>query len=232
MFSGFGINSMDDLSHWDFAHYFSGHAVAALILGVEPSHVFTTDQRVRVVRERLEQDYDRALKQARNEAVVSIDAKAVIEVKAKRCDSMLKSKMLEALWSDLEDGGLDADMNLLFNKWLPDFRFQKFSRSTVAKWLEAIGVSSKYQFDRKVEMSVLLKQIEDLDPGDYPLELDVAKISYRAVLNGYGNHGETFKSRLINYIRASYPTLKNSEVERIATVANPDKERGRKKSEF
>ena len=223
---------MDDLSHWDFAHSFTGHTVAALILGVEPSKVFTDDQRLQVVRDRLEQDYQRALKQALNEATFLLDAEAMSEVKAKRCDSMLKSKMLEAHWSDLENGGIDAETNLHFNNLLPNFNFQTFSRGTVAKWLEAIGVSSKYQFDRKVEMSVLLKQSDDLDPGDFPHELDVANISFKAVLNGYGNQGETFKNRLKDYLRASFPDLKNSEVERIATVANPDKERGRQKSEF
>ena len=64
------------------------------------------------------------------------------------------------------------------------------------------------------------------DPSDQPKELDIANIAFRAVSNGYGNQEDTFKNRLIAYLESTYPKLLNSEIQRIATIANPDKERG------
>lgn len=69
----------------------------------------------------------------------------------------------------------------------------------------------------------------DLDPTDLPEELDAANMAFRAVFNGYGNPADTFRNRLIEYLKTTYPELIDSEIERIATVANPDKTRGRKK---
>lgn len=70
----------------------------------------------------------------------------------------------------------------------------------------------------------------DIDPSDLPPELDAANMAYRAVLKGYGGQGDTPKNRLIAYLQATYQHLTPNAVERIATVANPDKSTGRKKS--
>lgn len=69
----------------------------------------------------------------------------------------------------------------------------------------------------------------DVDPSDLPAELDAANLAFRAVLNGYGEARTTFKNRLIDYIQKNFSNLNNEAVQRIATVANPDKGRGRKK---
>ncbi len=69
----------------------------------------------------------------------------------------------------------------------------------------------------------------EIDPADLPIELDAANMAYRAVLNGYGNQSDTFKNRLIDYLQTTYTDLKTEAVQRIATVANPDKATGRKK---
>lgn len=68
----------------------------------------------------------------------------------------------------------------------------------------------------------------DIDPADLPEELSIANIAFRAVTNGYGNPDDTFRNRLIEYLKLTYPKFLQSEIERIATVANPDKARGRK----
>lgn len=70
----------------------------------------------------------------------------------------------------------------------------------------------------------------DIDPSDLPIELDAANMAYRAVLNGYGS-SDTFRNRLIEYLFETFPYLKNDAIQRIATVANPDKTTGRKKRE-
>ena len=68
-----------------------------------------------------------------------------------------------------------------------------------------------------------------VDPLDLPVELDAANMAFRAVLNGHGELRLTFKNRLIDYLEKNFPDLNNEAVKRIATVANPDKGRGRKK---
>ncbi len=69
----------------------------------------------------------------------------------------------------------------------------------------------------------------EFDPSDLPEELSIANIAFRAVTNGYGGTLTTVRNRLIDYVKKTYPNLSNDAVLRIATVANPDKVRGRKK---
>ncbi len=70
----------------------------------------------------------------------------------------------------------------------------------------------------------------DVDPCDLPQELDAGNMAFRAVTNGYGDQSATTRNRLIDYLKKHYPDFKEGQVERIATVANPDKSTGRKKS--
>lgn len=67
----------------------------------------------------------------------------------------------------------------------------------------------------------------DLDPTDLPEELDAANMAFRAVLNGYGNPADTFRNRLVEYLNSNFHALGDTAIGRIATVANPDKARGR-----
>ncbi len=69
----------------------------------------------------------------------------------------------------------------------------------------------------------------EIDPCDIPMELDAANLAFRAVSNGHGERSATFKNRLINYLEKNFTDLKPEAVQRIATVANPDKSTGRKK---
>ena len=87
---------------------------------------------------------------------------------------------------------------------------------------------------REAESKRMLSQGEnsDIDPSDLPEELDAANVAFRAVLNGHGEQAATFKNRLIDYLKTNYPHLKMEAVDRIATVANPDKARGRKKRDI
>jgi hypothetical protein len=72
-----------------------------------------------------------------------------------------------------------------------------------------------------------------IDPADLPEELSAANIAFRAVSNGYGDVNAPFKRRLIDYLEKHYLAKKllasHEAVERIATVANPDKSPGRKR---
>ena len=68
----------------------------------------------------------------------------------------------------------------------------------------------------------------DIDPADIPEELHMANLAFRAVTNGYGDAKATFRNRVVSYLKETYPSLLNEQLERIATVANPDKAPGRK----
>jgi hypothetical protein len=80
------------------------------------------------------------------------------------------------------------------------------------------------------DSSVKYAQQSDIDPADLPDELSAANIAFRAVTNGHGEKSKTFRNRLIDYLEKNFTRLNNEAVQRIATVANPDKGRGRKKS--
>lgn len=69
----------------------------------------------------------------------------------------------------------------------------------------------------------------DIDPYDLPDELSAANIAFRAVSNGYGDPKATFKNRLLSYLESNYAYMNSETIQRVATVANPDKGRGRKK---
>ena len=68
----------------------------------------------------------------------------------------------------------------------------------------------------------------EIDPSDLPDELSAANIAFRAVSNGYGDENSTFKNRLIGYLQKNFPGIGSEAISRVATVANPDKTRGRK----
>ena len=70
---------------------------------------------------------------------------------------------------------------------------------------------------------------KDIDPSDLPGELQAANIAFRAVMNGYGDPSATFRNTLVDYLKNNFVDLNNKTVQRIATVANPDKAPGRKK---
>lgn len=220
---------MEDLSHWDFAVHFNGYDVAALILGIEPRKSLPYDHRVRVVVQRLEHDYERAYQQLRWEIDIFSDEDLVKESKAKPPEDLLVSVALKKMWADVDAGVPDADFNVLIDDDLPQFETQMFTREAISNWLKAVGMPSQYPFENGPLNSQEVDHQNDFEPTDLPWELDLARIAYRAVKNGYGKPGETFRNRLEEYLRQNYSGLKESEIERISTVANPDKDRGRKK---
>jgi len=221
---------MDDLSHWDFAEHFSGHDAAALILGIEPRRAPPSEHRVWVVKERLELDYVRALQYALSEIDAFIDEELLHDLKANRPEDLLSSVKLDKMWRDVSAGIKSADFALMADEELPNFQSQMFTRSAIVRWLNAVAMPSKYRFDREPNGNHGGSRRSDIEPEDLPWELDLAFIAFQAVRNGYGDPNATYRNRLEAYLRQHYRELKESEIERISTVANPDKERGRKKS--
>lgn len=218
--------AMESLSHWDYAAEFSGRVAAALVLGIDPSSLetSTTDQdRVNVVCERMARDYERVLKRLYHEAF-KIYPEDPMEVHSNSSYELIsvKLKNLHTHWTWSEEEGPFTDW--LLNDHASAFQAQNFSRETLADWLDAIQLKSAYQF-RQGDAHAQ----EAPDPGDLPDELFAANLAYRAISNGYGQHDDTPKKRILAYLNQHYPHLSKDAIERISTVANPDKRTGRKK---
>jgi hypothetical protein len=82
---------------------------------------------------------------------------------------------------------------------------------------------SSVQIPEEVEVK------KEIDPSDLPEELQAANIAFRAITNGYGDPLKLPRARLEDFLRESYPAFSATTIDRIATVANPDKTTGRKK---
>lgn len=79
-----------------------------------------------------------------------------------------------------------------------------------------------------------LKEAKDgevaADHPNYPPELDIAMTAWRAAIVGWKkNSGQPPREYIAGWLRARYPNLRNEQVERIGTVANWDKNPGRKR---
>ena len=101
-----------------------------------------------------------------------------------------------------------------------------------ASWAGSKGWSLPRQFPgASSTLSSSIDEVEAaaIDPSDFPLELDAANTAFRAITNGYGLQIGTARNRLIDFLRKNYPDFNSEQVQRIATVANPDKTTGRKK---
>lgn len=125
-----------DLSHWDFAEEFTGYEAAALILGVEGGSG-DDEYRIRVVHERLERDYKRALQR---DYWIAIDFPDVGPEPA----DILPSIGLRQI------ARLKREAS--FTEWYNDkhrsrFENQLFERKVIANWLEATGLKSVYGFN-------------------------------------------------------------------------------------
>ena len=209
---------MVDLSHWDVAMDFTGEEAAALIVGIDPAmpgYVRTTS---RPVLERMERSYGTACAQSHPTYEFEETADALPSI---------------SLSSAKEDEGRPGFEHYLHG-WLTDdarsgFDIpQRFDRAEIVRWLGVVDATSKYQFDLGPTST---RGDAEIDPSDFPDELDAANIAFRSVKNGYGDQSATPKNRTIAFLQENYPRLSNEAVQRIATVANPDKTTGRKKRE-
>ena len=220
---------MVNSSHWDFAKHFSGDFAAWLILGLEPGTP-GNELRVMVVRERMKLDYERALQRAFLRASVW-DMPGFEDEHTKKSlqeppEGMLLSVELENqwVWHNLSSSGAMA--NWFFDKRSSLFERQLFSRVCIATWLIEIDLSSVYRFD--LNQTAQTSDQEGIDPSDLPYEMQVVNIAFRAVMKGYGDPLVSFRKRLLDYLKNNFKALSKDAVERIATVANPDKKPGRK----
>ena len=227
---------MADLSHWDFAEHFRGKEAAELIMGIPPEKNNGWEEllggesgytaKITPLLRRMERALNGGLNTLHAAAIWGGSAKdALITFPHVPCE--LHSETMVKARESATEFGLSLFKN---HDWTGKFGNAYFSRSEIARWLDAIEMKSVYQFDRKLSTKPDADIETDIDPADLPDELHAANIAFRAVTNGYGDPLATFRNRLIGYLETNFPALSNDAVKRISTVANPDKTTGRKKS--
>lgn len=209
---------MADLSHWDFALEFSAKEAAALIVGLDPVSVPIKGDAYLLLSEPVLQ------------RIVHAGATAMTCVqKGQACPTnSLKNNITKNQETNPKPNSFKTVVTELLLSSDDDY---KIERAEISRWLKATGLQSAYQFDltgTPIERGI--QSNEEIDPSDLPPELDAANMAHRAITKGYGDQSDTARNRLIAYLQSTYPDFNSEQVQRIATVANPDKTRGRKKN--
>lgn len=212
---------MTDLSHWDWADNFTASEAAALFLGIEPTGQESERYRIEPILARMTIAHDKARDWYKNKIN---EAQPEEEFNV---DEMLVSIGMKRRWDD------DSNTKSSFFQWLAgkhaDIELQRFDRNELSLWANKIQMKSLYRFQ-----TVDAGETETLDTREQfelPNELDAANIAFRAVFKGYGDKSKTFKNRLIDYLKNYSHKFSEEAIQRIATVANPKKEPGRRKRE-
>lgn len=136
---------MASLKHWDFAAHFSGNDAAALILGMEPGDSVIEQSRIQVVVDRMELNYNHALKRYYHEAF-QIGMVNFQDMEADRPFELESVKMTELRRQCDFDDDITPFSDWLASDTQSQFDEQIFSRHIVADWLAAIRLNSIYQF--------------------------------------------------------------------------------------
>lgn len=234
-FHSYSKSSMADLSHWNFAGKFTGREIAALMHGRDPEEAWkgatASSSPAWVVYRRLEAEFirtvDAYLQARKHQDGQPIDLDSLPKAR------LLPSIELRAQFASPKHGLSDALLPVSVYSMKAHFDRQAFLRADVSRWLRDEGVRSAYDFTENADNRLTLEfgaSEDDIDPSDMPEELQAANIAYRAVLNGYGQPGETFRNRLVAYLGERF-RFSDEAVKRIATVANADKTVGRKRRE-
>lgn len=218
---------MADLSKWDFEKTFTPTQIDLLIQGIDPNDSNAS----RTIRGPIFQRLERAYARIIGGYVEQDDDIPWQDRHVLNDPTALKSTALRQ-YEDFPDD--DDRMGWILGNE-SDFEKQTFHREDIRSWLENSGLStsSKYDFGRGLAVKSVdelrASNAPDIDPTDLPEELDAANMAFRAVATGYGDQSATQRNRLVDYLKTHYSAFKSEQVERIATVANPDKSTGRKK---
>jgi hypothetical protein len=210
-----------DLSHWDWANDFTASEAAALFLGIEPTDQESARYRIEPILARMTIAHETARDWYKNKISEAWPEEEF------NVGEMLVSTGMKRRRDD------DSNTENSFFEWLAgkhaNIELQRFDRNELSLWVKKIQMKSLYRFQTDDA-----GEIETKDTGDQfelPLELDTANIAFRAVFNGYGDESKTFKNRLIDYLKNYTFKFTAEAINRIATVANPHREPGRRKRE-
>lgn len=159
---------MDDLSHWDFAEHFNGHDAAALILGYEPRESEAVQHQVSVVYDRMKLHYGYALERFQwellgNDVEPDNEAKRPIELVSVKMDDLHRQYWLYGHETTFSDW--------LYSQRSSKFENQEFSRQSIANWLTAIGMESRYSFVRSDKSNVPSALVGRWPWGDHSTQM-------------------------------------------------------------
>ena len=167
---------MADLTHWDFAELFSGWDAAALILGYEPRDSEDVEGKVRVVYDRMELHFQHASNAVFQEHFG--DPVGLVDWDVNSSVTPLSSvKLLALLLRCLRYGEETPLLDWLKDRRQSKFENQEFSRNEIAKWLDGIGMSSRYAFRRAgVKDDATVNELPEVDPVNLAPELEAANV--------------------------------------------------------
>jgi hypothetical protein len=133
---------MTDFPTWDFATDFTGIQAASLVAGVDPAQYEIAREKVAPVLDRISRSYELARGYYRD----------VYMADTSDLDPDLPNEALESIGMRRKVGQVtNRAEEVRFAEWLledaSDFEQQRFSRTQLADWLDAIGLTSVYPFN-------------------------------------------------------------------------------------
>jgi hypothetical protein len=146
---------MMDLSHWDFAEHFRGKEAAELIMGIPPEENSGWQEllggergytaKITPLLRRMERALNGGLNTLHAAATWGGSAKDAL-IAFPLVPSELHSETMVKARESATEFGLSIFKN---QDWTGKFGNAYFDRSEIARWLDAIGMKSVYQFDHK-----------------------------------------------------------------------------------
>ncbi len=227
------MNKVNELAAWSFAQEFTALEAVGLILGVGNHHSLTWHEKEPPYK-RMTQAFEAAKEQLHRsflDADIPFEGDLKVEIPARNSLNLHSLRDEKARTRPTDDNFARAGIEQIDEA--------VFSRVEIHRWLKAINAKSQYSFSLSEQASEIasddktqkVEQVElEIDPSDLPLELDAANMAFRAITKGYGDKNSTPRNRLIDFLKNNYPDFKPEQVKRIATVANPDKTTGCKRS--
>lgn len=131
---------MSDLSNWDGTDEFTGEQAAFLILGVDP--MLSTDiekKRVKPILTRMRESFQYDLSQYMPSGMFSPEYSPHMLASIDVCMAVSEESPIE---------------NWVNNKDFTEFDKQRFMRQELARWISAVGMNSKYDFNKVLPCGV------------------------------------------------------------------------------
>ncbi len=159
---------MYELNQWDFTEEFSAEQLAALICGVDPRHLHTSDDYriLEPILPRIKADFQRACSMVEFKFAVAKSGKKpninLAELYRSPDSGLFSSDLINAL----DNYSFLNDKDLVIN-WISEHQhqveYQLFPRESIVKWLKEEGLNSKYAFAINNKSS-----ISNLPAGKWP----------------------------------------------------------------
>lgn len=147
---------MENLSHWDFAEYFTGEQAAALIGGVDPSEKAYSRAKADPIYERMRECYQTAWL----EVEIANDAPSPERLVSMSLASLAHNQPGRDLLMEMVCEGSPR----------VNFERQHFSRQEISRWLKVNGLNSVYKFDQELAVTNPTVKVGKWPWGDHHTE--------------------------------------------------------------